>query len=67
MTINNLVKGMEILAKYLPNGSDTTIGGADRDLLYVCPPDVQVSPEDAAELGLLGWYYDTTIGWAVDL
>ena len=54
-TIRELTEGMKILAKYLPEGEDADVGGAEHDMLYVCPSSaVEMSPEDEAKLDELG-------------
>lgn len=61
-TIRELTEGMAILAKYM-GGDEAHIGGAEHDTIYVCPPDVKVSSEDALKLTDLGWHWDSETGW----
>lgn len=65
-SIRELTEGMKILAKYLPQGEDTHVGGAEHDIFYVCPSSaVKVSTEDEAKLDELGWHKDSQAGWAI--
>lgn len=62
MKIRNVIKGLEILAKYV--GLDEDIGGAEHDILYGVPNDVAVTVEDAAKLKAFGWRDDPQDGWS---
>lgn len=65
-TIREITEGMKILAKYLPEGEEADVGGAEHDIFYVCPVGVvDVIPEDEAKLDELGWHKDTEAGWAI--
>ena len=61
-TLNNLRKGLDILAKYM-DGEDH-IGGALHDVVYVLDPEIEVSPEDRLRLDELCWFFDEERGWA---
>lgn len=51
--IKDVIRGLQILSKYLPENE--FLGGADHDIIYVCDP-VEVSEEDAKELNELGFF-----------
>jgi len=61
-SFNDVIKGLQILVKYADPDDD--IGGADHDLIYALPPDVEVSDADAKALEKLGWFFDDEFGWA---
>ena len=63
-TIRDLAEGTKILSHYMK--ADAEIGGIDQDMLYVCPPDVQVTLDDARKLKEeLGWSWDRKNGWGL--
>ena len=64
-SVNEIVKGLQILAKYSTDGEEGHLGGADHDIIYGPPMSKDVSPEDATELEALGWHLDLDYGqWA---
>ncbi len=62
MTILQMRRGMEIFAKYV--GEDSTLGGAEHDVIYATPKDElqAITADDCAELIALGWY-EGDYGW----
>lgn len=67
MTFKNLTAGLTILAKYCPQGLDTEFGGAEHDVVAVCPPGKAqgiTGTDLKALLGDLGFHYDgNERGW----
>ena len=63
-SISSVIEGMRILAKYLPYGAAEDLGGAKHDVIYVLPPETEVSDEDVAKLTNLGWHLDEEMGWS---
>lgn len=63
-SISSVIEGMRILAKYLPIGEESSVGGAEHDVLYVCPPETDVTDVDAEKLVALGWHLDEEMGWS---
>lgn len=65
-TINNVIKGLTILAKYTAKGGDCYNISAEHDVIYAGPDGEAVSAEDAAELEGIGWFLDKDVdSWAV--
>jgi len=66
MTFKNFAAGLDILAKYLPEGLDTSLGGADHDIIHICPEDAPqgLTPEDEKALEALGFNVSEE-GWYV--
>ena len=61
MTIENLIEGLQILAK---EGSKGHCICAEHDIIYA-GPETEVSPEAASRLTLLGWHIDEDVErWA---
>ena len=52
----DIIEGLEILAKYEPEGKESQIAGAGHDIIWVS--DKKVSEDDERQLGLLGWHWN---------
>lgn len=59
--LTDLTEGLQILGKYVE--TDAHIGGAEHDIIYVTPFDVEVTPEHRARLEELGFHFDEEHGW----
>lgn len=55
-TYNEIIRGLDIFARYTHNGHEAHLGGADHDVIYGLPLIVNVSDVDAARLEELGWH-----------
>lgn len=65
-TIREITEGLKILAKYLPEGEEAVVGGAEHDIFYVCPVDaVDLPKAEVQKLKDLGWHKDHEAGWAI--
>lgn len=53
MTFQQLIRGAEIFAKYVPPTEH--LNGAEHDVIFFLPRDVEITPEDCAELEALGY------------
>jgi hypothetical protein len=58
MKIKNMIRGVEILSKYID--TDEFIGGAEHDIVYFCPYEPaasQMTPDEKIELEeRLNWF-----------
>lgn len=59
-TLNNVIEGIKILSKYLPNEIQSREIGASHDKIYVGHEDLKnlLSQEDLDNLQKLGWFFD---------
>ena len=64
-TINDVVKGLRIFAKYEKKGMEAHMGGADHDVIYGSSGIIKqedFSIEDQAELLEAGWHWSDENG-----
>lgn len=62
--IGKVIKGLQILAKYTPEGEETHLGGAEHDIIHGAAFETEVSSDDAQLLEDAGWFKDKYEGWA---
>ena len=58
MYINKIIKGLQIIAKYLPEGDSGYTVSAEHDMIYAGDTTWEMSPADLEELEELGWDKD---------
>lgn len=58
-TINDIVRGLNVIAQYAPKGMEAAVE-AQHDILFADPNVTQamVTPADATLLEQLGWHWD---------
>lgn len=61
-TYNEIIEGLKIQAKYVANGLEAHIGGAEHDVIYGMV-GIVVSDDDRVRLEALGWYLDSDEQW----
>lgn len=65
-TYNQIIEGCKIFASHL--GEDDLIGGAEHDVIFGAPSDIELSDEEVKSLENLGWHlseeYDCWIHFA---
>ena len=63
-SLNQVIKGLEILSKYDSKNGDSHNICAEHDIIYA-GPGVEVSEEDKKILDDLGWHWDSSAdSWA---
>ena len=54
----DIIKGLEILCRYHPHGTDASLGGAEHDLSHgIDIGDTEITDEDKAALESHRWFY----------
>lgn len=62
-TYNSMIEGLHILAKYEKKGLETSLAGAEHDILYSgTETSTKISDEDKKQLSGLGWHQDHSSG-----
>jgi hypothetical protein len=65
-SIHELIRGLELLAKYGDKKGAQQINGADHDIIYGGGTPLEWTAEDRAEMERLGWHVHNTTGDFVD-